>query len=152
MLLPGPEAHQLAVYIGWLTGRIRGGVLAGALFVAPGLVTLGILSWLQYAGFGQIGAVGAVFFGLKSAVLAIVLEAVIRIGRRALKSQALVTIAALAFVGIFVFALPFPLIIASAALAGYIGRKFSLDWFKTQGHAGKGDRENDATALRSSPG
>ncbi|HEY1630484.1 MAG TPA: chromate efflux transporter [Rhizomicrobium sp.] len=146
MLLPGPEAHQLAVYIGWLMGRIRGGILAGTLFVLPGLIVLGILSWL-YARFGQAGAVGAMFFGLKSAVLAIVLEAVIRIGRRALKSRALVAIAALAFLGILLFALPFPLIIAMAALAGYAGRKLSLDWFKTQGRAAKENGGDDTPTL-----
>src|SRR5882757_8228283 len=76
MLLPGPEAHQLAVYIGWLMHRIRGGVISGALFVLPGLVTLGLLSWV-YAAYGEIGMVGALFFGIKAAVLAIVLDAVV---------------------------------------------------------------------------
>jgi chromate transporter len=86
MLLPGPEAHQLAVYIGWLLHRTRGGIVAGTLFVLPGLICLGVLSWI-YAAFGNVGAVQALFFGLKAAVLAVVLEAVVRVGRRALKSR-----------------------------------------------------------------
>src|SRR6266436_6704215 len=110
MLLPGPEAHQLAVYIGWLLHRTWGGIVAGTVFVLPGLVSLGVLSWI-YAAFGNVGFVGALFFGLKSAVLAVVLDAVIRVGKRAFKSQGLVAIAALAFVGIFFFAVPFPIII-----------------------------------------
>lgn len=146
MLLPGPEAHQLAVYIGWLTNRIRGGILAGTLFVLPGLVALGFLSWL-YARFGQIGIVGAVFFGLKAAVLAIVLEAVLRIGRRALKSNALIAIAALAFIGIFFFAVPFPIIILAAGLAGYLGNRLSLDWFKAPGHAAAGLDDDTTPSL-----
>src|SRR4029077_13848766 len=89
MLLPGPEAQQLAVYIGWLMHRIRGGIVSGTLFILPGLVSLGILSWV-YSGYGQIAWVAALFFGLKAAVLAIVLDAVVRIGRRALKSLVLV--------------------------------------------------------------
>ena len=93
MLLPGPEATQLAVYIGWLMHRIRGGIVSGALFILPGLVSLGILSWV-YAAYGEVAWVAALFFGLKAAVLAIVLDAVMRIGRRALKSMALVGVAA----------------------------------------------------------
>ena len=122
MLLPGPEAQQLAVYIGWLMHRVRGGIVSGGLFVLPGLVSLGILSWL-YAAYGQIGLVASLFFGLKAAVLAIVLDAVVRIGKRALKGPVLVAIAAAAFVAIFVFAIPFPLIIlAAAALGWFFGR------------------------------
>ncbi|HET7084603.1 MAG TPA: chromate efflux transporter [Rhizomicrobium sp.] len=122
MLLPGPEAQQLAVYVGWLMHRIRGGIVSGGLFVLPGLVSLGILSWL-YAAYGQIGLVASLFFGLKSAVLAIVLDAVVRIGRRALKSPMLVGIAVAAFAAIFVFAIPFPLIIVAAAgLGWFFGR------------------------------
>src|SRR5512138_887923 len=113
MLLPGPEAHQLTIYIGWLLHRTRGGLVAGSLFVLPGLVCLGILSWM-YAAFGDVHIVQALFFGLKAAVLALVLEAVVRVGRRALKSPAMIATAALAFIGIFFFAVPFPIIIASA--------------------------------------
>jgi chromate transporter len=118
MLLPGPEAQQLAVYIGWLMYRVRGGIVSGGLFVLPGLVSLGILSWL-YAAYGQIGLVASLFFGLKSAVLAIVLDAVVRIGRRALKSSMLIGIAAAAFAALFLFAIPFPLIILAAAAMGW---------------------------------
>jgi chromate transporter len=118
MLLPGPEAQQLAVYIGWLMHRIRGGIVSGTLFVLPGLVSLGLLSWV-YAAYGEVGWVAALFFGLKAAVLAIVLDAVVRIGKRALKSRALVWVAAAAFVAIFVFAIPFPLIILAAAGFGW---------------------------------
>src|SRR5712671_4412906 len=145
MLLPGPEAHQLAVYIGWLLHRTRGGIVAGTLFVLPGLVCLGVLSW-AYAAFGNIGVVGALFFGLKAAVLAVVLEAVVRIGRRALKSRAMVAIAALAFIGIFFFALPFPLIIAAAALIGFAGQAAGIAGFTPSGGhgAGKGAVEGPA--------
>src|SRR5205085_106089 len=118
MLLPGPEAHQLAVYIGWLLHRTRGGIVAGTLFVLPGLICLGVLSWV-YAAFGNVGTVQALFFGLKAAVLAVVLEAVVRVGRRALKSRAMVALAALAFIGIFFFGVPFPIIIAAAAAIGF---------------------------------
>src|SRR6185437_2988643 len=133
MLLPGPEAHELAIYIGWLLHRVRGGITAGVLFVVPGLIVLTGLS-LLYAKLGHIGIVQALFFGLKAAVLAVVLEAVVRVGKRALKSKGLVVIAALAFVGIFVFGLPFPLIVIAAALAGYVGSRLGLQWFKSAGH------------------
>jgi chromate transporter len=146
MLLPGPEAHELAIYIGWLLHRVRGGILAGTLFVLPGLVTLGILSWV-YAAFGQIGIVQSLFFGLKAAVLAVVLEAVVRVGRRALKSKALVVIAALAFVGIFFFALPFPLIIFAAALIGFTGNRLRPDWFKAGGGHGPARTSDDSRSV-----
>jgi chromate transporter len=140
MLLPGPEAHQLAVYIGWLLHRTRGGIVAGTLFVLPGLICLGVLSWI-YAAFGNVGTVQALFFGLKAAVLAVVLEAVVRVGRRALKSRAMVALAALAFIGIFFFAVPFPIIIAAAAAIGFAGNAAGLEWFRASGGhgpAGKG--------------
>ena len=110
MLLPGPEAQQLATYIGWLMHRTRGGLVAGLLFVLPGFVSILVLSIL-YAGFRELPAIAAVFFGLKAAVLAVVVEAVIRIGKRALKNRLMVAIAALAFVAIFFFEVPFPLIV-----------------------------------------
>lgn len=135
MLLPGPEAHQLAIYIGWLLHGTRGGLTAGTLFVLPGVVSLGLLSWV-YAAFGDVQIVQALFFGLKAAVLAVVLEAVVRVGRRALKSRALVVIAALAFMGIFFFAIPFPLIIAAAALTGFAGFTARLDSFRPLGGHG----------------
>ena len=145
MLLPGPEAHELAIYIGWLMHRVRGGILAGVLFVLPGLVALSVLSW-AFAVLGHVGVVQSLFFGLKCAVLAVVLEAVLRVGRRALKSSALVAIAALAFIGIFLFALPFPLIIVLAAATGYFGNSVKPEWFKAGGH-GAAKAAQDAPAL-----
>ncbi len=129
MLLPGPEAQQLAVYIGWLLHRMRGGLVAGTLFVLPGMVALMALSWL-YAGFGEVGVVKALFFGLTAAVLAVVLEAVIRVGKRALKNRTMVAIAALAFIGIFFFAVPFPIIIVAAGLIGFAGNAAGVAAFR----------------------
>jgi chromate transporter len=146
MLLPGPEAHQLAVYIGWLMHRTWGGIVSGTLFVLPGVVSLGILSAL-YAAYGQLGLVAAIFFGLKAAVLAIVLEAVVRIGRRALRSPAHVAIAALAFVGIFAFGIPFPLIILTAGLIGYLGQHFGSRWFEAGSAHGPGKSGADRPGL-----
>jgi chromate transporter len=122
MLLPGPEAQQLATYIGWLMHKTRGGLAAGLLFVLPGFVSILALS-LLYAGLGQLPAVAALFFGLKAAVLAIVLEAVLRIGKRALKSRLLVAIAAAAFIAIFFLQAPFPLIVLGAGLLGLLAQR-----------------------------
>jgi chromate transporter len=119
MLLPGPEAQQLATYIGWLMHGVRGGMIAGLLFVLPGLaVIIGLSS--TYALYQDTTWLAGLFFGLKAAVLAIVVEAVIRLGRKTLKSRFLVAIAALAFVALFVFSLPFPLVVLLAALVGVI--------------------------------
>jgi chromate transporter len=139
MLLPGPEAQQLAVYIGWLLHRTKGGLVAGTLFVLPGLVSIMALSWI-YAAFGNVGIVAALFFGLKAAVLAIVLEAVVRIGRRALKNDVMLGLAAAAFVAIFAFDVPFPLIILTAALIGFFGGRAGLPAFLTgsNGHGKHG--------------
>jgi chromate transporter len=120
MLLPGPEAQQLAVYIGWLLHRIPGGLVAGTLFILPGYVSLMVLSWL-YAAYGEIGFVQALFFGLKAAVLAIVVEAVFKVGKRALKNRVMIGLAALSFISIFFFHVPFPLIILAAAFIGFVG-------------------------------
>ena len=120
MLLPGPEAQQLAIYIGWLLHKTRGGLIAGALFVLPGLLAIMALSWI-YALFGNVPFVAALFFGLKAAVLAIVLQAVVRIGSRALRNNVMRGIAAASFVAIFFFGLPFPVIILAAALVGFFG-------------------------------
>jgi chromate transporter len=128
MLLPGPEAQQLTVYIGWLLHRTLGGLVAGTLFVLPGFVSIMALSWL-YAGLGDVPVVEALFFGLKAAVLAIVLEAVVRIGRRALRNRVMVALAAAAFVAIFVFDVPFPLIILGAGLIGFAGARAGLAAF-----------------------
>lgn len=118
MLLPGPEAQQLATYIGWLLHGWRGGLTAGTLFVLPGAAVILILSYI-YAAFQTVPFVQALFFGLKCAVLAIVVEAVIRIGKRALKSRFAYGIAIAAFIAIFFFAVPFPVIIAIAAVIGF---------------------------------
>src|SRR3954466_1441214 len=118
MLLPGPEAQQLATYIGWLMHRTRGGILAGGLFVLPGIVAIMALSWV-YALYGKVGIVSALFFGLKAAVLAIVLEAVFRIGKRALKNSIMIALAATAFVAILFLGVPFPIIILAAGVIGF---------------------------------
>src|SRR5205085_8414749 len=107
MLLPGPEAQQLATYVGWLMHRTRGGLLAGGLFILPGIVAIMGLSYV-YAAFGHLNLVTSLFLGLKAAVLAIVLEAVFRVGRRALKNNGLIALAAIAFLAIFFFRVPFP--------------------------------------------
>jgi len=132
MLLPGPEAQQLAVYIGWGLHRTWGGVIAGVLFVLPGVVAIMALSWV-YVIFGDVGFVEALFFGLKAAVLAIVLQAVFRVGRRALKNNAMRAIAALSFVAIFAFGAPFPLIVLAAALTGFLGARAGLQAFAPGG-------------------
>jgi chromate transporter len=122
MVLPGPEAQQLATYIGWLLHRTWGGVVAGALFVLPSLVILIALSWV-YVAFGDVPAVAGVFYGIKPAVTALVLHAAHRIGSRALKNGWLWAIAGLAFVAIFAFDVPFPAIVAAAALVGWLGSR-----------------------------
>ena len=119
MLLPGPEAQQLATYAGWLLHRTRGGIIAGGLFILPGALVMLTLTIL-YAGFRDFSFVEAFFFGIKAAVLAIVIQAVVRIGSRALPNKFMVLIALLAFVGIFFFTIPFPLIICGAALTGFV--------------------------------
>lgn len=119
MLLPGPEAQQLATYVGWLMHGLRGGLAAGILFVLPGAFVMLGLSLLYAYGRG-IGLVDGALYGIKAAVLVIVVEALIRISKRALKSAWLVAVAAAAFVGIFFLALPFPLIVIGAALIGFL--------------------------------
>jgi chromate transporter len=119
MLLPGPEAQQLATYIGWLMHRWPGAIMAGGLFVLPGVIAILALSWV-YAAFGQMPIVAALFFGLKAAVLAIVLQAVHRVGSRALKTGAMIALAAVAFGAIFFSHVPFPLIVLAAGLIGFV--------------------------------
>src|SRR5690348_3477103 len=119
MLLPGPEAQKLATYIGWLLHGVRGGLTAGILFVLPGALFMLGLSMLYALGRG-FSVVDGALFGIKAAVLVIVVEALIRIGKRALKTSTLLALAAFAFVGIFFFALPFPLIVIVAALIGFL--------------------------------
>jgi chromate transporter len=128
MLLPGPEAQQLATYVGWLLHRTKGGLTAGLLFVLPGFVSILALSTV-YALYGDTGVVAALFFGLKPAVLAVVVEAVVRIGKRVLKNGAMRALAALAFVGIFFFGVPFPLIVLAAGFAGLVGGRLREDLF-----------------------
>ncbi|MEC9367905.1 MAG: chromate efflux transporter [Pseudomonadota bacterium] len=140
MLLPGPEAQQLATYVGWLMHRTLGGLVAGTLFVLPGAIVILILSVL-YAGFRELTVVDALFFGIKCAVLAVVVEAVLRIGKRALKNWMLALLAATAFVAIFFFAVPFPIIVAAAAAAGFIGGKLRPDLFAPPGHGPAGHRQ-----------
>ncbi len=122
MLLPGPEAQQLATYIGWLMHRTAGGIMAGGLFILPGIVAIMGLSYI-YAAFGNVGYVTALFFGLKAAVLAIVAQAVFRLGKRALRDRIMIVLAAAAFIAIFIFNVPFPLIIIAAGLIGYGGAR-----------------------------
>ncbi|MDQ2104022.1 chromate efflux transporter [Azospirillum isscasi] len=130
MLLPGPEAQQLAVYIGWLMHRTAGGLIAGILFVLPGALSIMALSIL-YATLGNTGPVQGLFFGLKAAVLAVVLEAVVRVGRRTLKNGVLAALSAAAFVAIFAFGIPFPLIVLTAALIGLAGAWLGFSAFRT---------------------
>ncbi|MEP9375034.1 chromate efflux transporter [Mesorhizobium sp. KR1-2] len=138
MLLPGPEAQQLAVYFGWLLHKTKGGLVAGALFVLPGFLSILALSYI-YAVFGNVGIVEGLFFGLKAAVLTIVVQAVVRIGQRALRNTVMVAIAVAAFVAIFFFRLPFPLIILAAGLAGYIGGRTGSPLFRLGGGHNAGD-------------
>src|SRR5881392_1860273 len=123
MLLPGPEATQLATYIGWLLHRTWGGLVAGVLFVLPSLAILIALSWL-YVSYGDVPLVAGILYGIKPAVVAIVLHAAWRIGSRALKHPLLWLVAAAAFVAIFVFAVPFPLIVVTAGVLGAIGGRW----------------------------
>ncbi|OHV81874.1 chromate efflux transporter [Ensifer sp. LCM 4579] len=132
MLLPGPEAQQLAVYIGWLLHRTAGGLVAGTLFVLPGFLAILGLSYI-YAAFGNVTVVEGLFFGLKAAVLAVVVHAVFRIGGRALKNRLMIGIAAAAFVAIFFFRVPFPLIILAAGIIGYIGGRSGSPLFRIGG-------------------
>lgn len=122
MLLPGPEAQQLATYLGWMLHRVGGGVVAGTLFVLPGAVVMLALA-AAYVGLRHVPAVEGLMFGLKPAVLAVVVEATLRIGRRALRHRLLVVVAVVAFVAIFLFRLPFPLIIAAAGLLGLVAAR-----------------------------
>ena len=144
MLLPGPEAQQLAIYIGWLMHRTWGGIVAGALFVIPSVFILWGLSFV-YAAYGNIPWIAAVFYGLKPAVMAIVAVAVIRIGRKALKNATMWTIAALAFVAIFFFEVPFPLIVLSAGFLGLIGGLFWKETFAIS--SGHGSHSDGASVL-----
>jgi chromate transporter len=152
MLLPGPEAQQLATYLGWLLHRTRGGLVAGTLFVLPSLFILMGLSWV-YMVYGQLPAVAAVLYGIKPAVTAIVVAAAWRLGVRTLKNHWLRAIALLAFVAIFALRLPFPLIVLAAGLFGYLGGRFAPHQFAPggAGHAGGGSASDRAVVDDDTP-
>lgn len=135
MLLPGPEAQQLATYIGWLLHRTWGGIVAGGLFVLPSLFILIGLSWV-YLAFGHVPAVAGMFYGIKPAVTALVVHAAWRVGSRALKNGWLWSIAGAAFISIFAFNIPFPLIVLAAGTIGYFGGKYAPGKFRTGGGHG----------------
>jgi chromate transporter len=146
MLLPGPEAQQLATYIGWLLHRTWGGVIAGVLFVLPSLLILIVLSWV-YIAFGDVPLVAGIFYGIKPAVTAIVLQAAHRIGSRALKNNWLWAIAGASFVAIFALNLPFPLIVLGAALLGYLGGRLAPQHFAVGGGHGAADKSYGAALI-----
>ena len=136
MLLPGPEAQQLAIYIGWLLHRTWGGLVAGSLFVLPSAVLLWLLSYI-YTVHGAVPWIASIFYGLKPAVLAIVAAAVVRIGRRALKNAVMWSLAAVAFIAIFFLNVPFPAIILAAGVIGLVGGRAAPQWFVViKGHGG----------------
>src|SRR3979411_2568668 len=144
MLLPGPEAQQLATYIGWLLHKTAGGIVAGALFVIPSIFVLWTLSYI-YAACGRVPWIAAIFYGLKPVVVAIVTAAVIRIGRRTLKNEVMWAIAAVAFTAIFFLRAPFPAIISGAGLLGLVGGKFwpaKFDVISTDHGGSKSESEN----------
>ncbi|PSH70533.1 chromate transporter [Phyllobacterium brassicacearum] len=153
MLLPGPEAQQLAIYIGWLLHKTKGGLVAGTLFVLPGFLAILALSYI-YVQFGNVGVVEGLFFGLKAAVLAVVLQAVVRIGKRALKNNVMMLIAVAAFIAIFGFHVPFPLIILTAAIIGYAGGKAGSPLFQVgggHGASGPGLADRDSALGEETP-
>jgi chromate transporter len=146
MVLPGPEAQQLATYIGWLMHRTWGGIVAGSLFVLPSLVLLVALSWL-YMAYGDLPVIRGILYGVKPAVVAIVLQAAWRIGSRTLKHPALWFIAMLAFIAIFAFSTPFPLIVLGAALAGVVGGRIAPAAFALGGKHASESGEHVPTVI-----
>lgn len=146
MLLPGPEAQQLATYIGWLLHRTKGGLIAGVLFVVPGFLAILALS-VMYAGFRHIALVGALLFGLKAAVLALVVEALFRVGKRALLNRLLGLLSAAAFVALFFFEVPFPIVIATAGLVGGLGARLAPAWFPFAAKRGEADGDTVVDAM-----
>jgi chromate transporter len=150
MLLPGPEAQQLATYIGWLLHRTAGGIMAGGLFILPGIICIMGLSYI-YAAYGNVGFVEALFFGLKAAVLAIVIQAVVRVGKRALRNRIMILLAAFAFIAIFFFDVPFPVIIITAGLIGYAGARIGRPEFAALEHGGKNGAAVDSMLGEESP-
>ena len=146
MVLPGPEAQQLATYIGWLMHRTWGGLMAGGLFVLPSLFILIGLSWM-YMAYGHVPAVAGVLYGIKPAVTAIVVSAAVRIGSRALKNRFLWAIAVAAFAAIFALNVPFPLIVLAAGVAGYLGGRFAPNNFAVGGGHGKASQSMGAAVI-----
>ena len=146
MLLPGPEAQQLATYIGWLMHGTWGGIVAGALFVLPSLAVLIGLSWL-YMAFGNVPVVAGILYGVKPAVVAIVLAAAWRIGSRTLRNAVLWCIAAAAFLALFAFSLPFPVVVIAAALAGILGGRIAPEAFALPSHAATGTAEREPSLI-----
>ena len=146
MVLPGPEAQQLATYIGWLMHRTWGGVIAGALFVLPSLFILIALSWV-YIAYGDVPLVAGLFYGIKPAVTAIVVQAAHRIGSRALKNNVLWAIAAASFVAIFALNIPFPFIVLGAALIGYFGGRYAPQFFDAGGGHGAAKKSFGAALI-----
>jgi chromate transporter len=135
MLLPGPEAQQLATYVGWMMHGVRGGLAAGILFILPGFITLSVLSAL-YAAFQETALVAALFFGLKAAIIAVVVEALVRIGKRALRGRGSVAIAAAAFISLSLLEIPFPIVVLGAGLAGWMmGRGAAAEAIAADGSA-----------------
>lgn len=147
MLLPGPEAMQLATYVGWLTHRTLGGLLAGLLFVLPGFLSILALS-VAYTTFRGVPAVEGLLFGLQAAVLAIVVAAVIRMGRRVLRTPAMIAVAATAFVAIHLVEVPFPFVILGAAIVGFVGDRISPRSFEVLGSRAVGDDDEPALVDR----
>ena len=145
MVLPGPEAQQLATYIGWLMFGVRGGLVAGVLFVLPSLFILSGLTW-AYLTYGDMSSVSGILYGIKPAVTAIVLFAAYRIGTKALSNNVLRVLAVLAFIAIYQFNIPFPYIVLSAVVIGYLGASFSADTFKGSAHHG-GEKDTYGAAL-----
>jgi chromate transporter len=146
MLLPGPEAQQLATYVGWLMHGVKGGLAAGILFILPGaLVMLGLS--ILYVNYADLAVVSAIFYGVKAAVLAIVIEAILRIAKRAFTGPAMLWIAAAAFVALFLFAVPFPLVVLAAALTGVVGANYAPEQFRSKGHAAHGGSAEHAFAV-----
>jgi len=146
MVLPGPEAQQLATYIGWLMHRTWGGIIAGGLFVLPSLFILIALTWI-YLAFGDVPAIAGILYGIKPAVTAIVVFAAIRIGARALRNGVLWGIAAAAFIALFALNLPFPLIVIGAGIIGYIGGRVAPGLFATGGGHGAGGKSYGAAVI-----
>ncbi len=146
MVLPGPEAQQLAIYIGWLMHRTWGGIVAGGLFVLPSLFILIALSWI-YIAWGNVPAIAGLLYGIKPAVTAIVVVAAMRIGSRALKNGVLWGIAAAAFIALFALKLPFPLIVIGAGIIGYIGGRVAPKLFAVGGGHDAGDKSYGAAVI-----